>query len=400
MPRILESARVARRCIPETGPAQVNHSAKPNDFSPAREYFRDAGAKPEFVDHVLTKTGEWRDFHADKVDLYSLSPRVLKRILRECFSPAYALANGSLDHIFADGFNRHDLEHVDKVVETAEWLLKKAGQPVEVIRRGIMAAYGHDLGNFLSRKVHSLISPKIFRKVLEQVQNDPAQWRIVRRAMQLHNEPVASDLLGSVEREKGRSMTVREIIQYMGDHWGPEALALIIADKIDIGRHRVSEKPQDSSAVNDPHLEVNLLGESRGLEMSKNGKLCTWNLEFTPGLSEEEEKSIAERFGKKREDGEVAANKVVVSELTHMLHREFGIPHGDTWVHHFWSLYADRVKLAILSTFALFPDLETFTIKISDKNEAGETFKTTEFTFTPDNMAQNFETLRKLYQPS
>lgn len=368
--------------------ALVNHSGKLDTFVPAKQYFEDAQCPSEFIDEVLTPEGEWRDFCEDEYDFYSISPQQLNSELRRCFNRVYGLANGSLDHIFDFGFNRHDLEHIDHVADNTLLLLEAAGYGYEVQRRGVAAARGHDLGNPLTRKLHSLVSPRIFRKVIQQVESDPKQWRIIRRAMQLHNEPIASHLINSWSKEQGRKLSDTEIIEKMRTDFGPEALALIIADKTDIGRHRISEKPKDRDAVNgDPHLEVNLLGKTEKLQVSEDKKTFTWNLLFTPGMSKEEQENDS-RFAKestKHPEGFRAR----VSDETHALHREHRIPHMDRWKSLFWSLYFERIVLTIRSAFALYPDLEKFKINIED----AEGLESLEYTFTPEKMGALFERL-------
>jgi len=173
----------------------------------------------------------------------------------------------------------------------------------------------------------------------------------------------------------------------MRTDFGPEALALIIADKTDISRKRVSEKPKDPDTVdNDPHLEVNLLGETKSLVLSEDMTVFTWNLKFTPGMSKEEQDSDPRYV----EASAVQSDglKARVSKDTHSLHTDHHIPHFDRWKSLFWTLYYERIILTVRAAFALYPDLKKFVIMVKDQSPANEKSK---ITFKRDCLAETFE---------
>ncbi|MEP7166675.1 MAG: hypothetical protein ABI758_01700 [Candidatus Woesebacteria bacterium] len=401
----------ARSLIPKEGPVSVNHDPSRFDTALARTYFEEAGCPQAFIDFVLTETDRWKDFCTDCIDVYSLSPTKLNKALKKCLDNTYSLANGSLDRVYEHGFNKHDKIHINHVTKNVRKLLKLAGEKKPVIRRAVLATRGHDLGNILSRKYHSLVSPYILSKVVNQVLPDgnldirskeridkARDWRIVRRAMQLHNEPIASQLIESFRYEyakdgerKALEQSEEQIVERMRKRFGAEALALIIADKTDIGKHRISQKAKGYKAVDeDQHLEVNLLGETKNISLSHDKKMFNWDLLFRPGMSEDEALELS-RFARQSESrGRPIA---YVSDKTHALHHDYQIPHFLTWNTLFWQLYYERVVLTVRSAFALYPTLERFCITTTDTDSKTQL----QFTFEKEKLRTQFDKLKQMY---
>ncbi len=402
----IEQFRLAKSLIRNEDGVFVNHSGKPEESVPARQFFMDAACPQAFIEFVLTETNQWSDFCGSDFDVYKGGVRKLDSFLSNCLDAPYGLANGSLDKIYNHGFNRHDSKHIDKVTKNVISLLKDAGEKKQTIRRAVLASRGHDLGNILSRKLHSLVSPYILSTVVEQIKPDAnlpieskkrqkqaRDWRIVRRAMQLHNEPIATSLIESFSREiesessGKRELSETEIIEKMVTHFGPEALALIIADKTDIGRHRVSEKAGGQEAVDmDPHLAVNLLGKTREIGVRKDKETFVWKLDFTPGKAKDERFAV--------ESSVRNGMRSSVPEEWHKLHSEHSIPHFDTWKAKFWELYYDRIILTIRSVFALYPKVKNFEIEIRDVDDG----ETTTIPFHRDRL--NYEFMKIKHAPN
>lgn len=384
---ILQQYRIAKLLTPIGGELSVWHNPEKDEPSNALAYFIAAGCPVAFIHYILKKDGTRKDFYRSKKNIYRQAPETLDERLGTSFGKIYSLANGSLDHIYSHGFNRHDGEHIDIVTDRTVALLKKAKQPRKVIRRGVLVARAHDLGNILSRKYHSFVSVRMLQQSVQQVTDDPAQWRIIRRGIQLHNEPVASALI----RSFGMDLSEKEIIEKMRIHFGPEALAAIIADKTDVGRHRISKKAAGYDAVNeDQHLEVNLLGETDGLVFHSNDTVFEWSLSFRPGISEKEQNEYARFCYKSSSRNE---NVVFVSQKTHELHQKYNIPHFSTWNSLFWALYYDRIVLAVRSAFALYPTLTSFIIVAKDVESGSEK----KYEFSLEKLDKQFAILKKMY---
>ena len=391
MPTLLEQARVARRCMPQEGPVLVNHSAKEDDYVLASTFFEVAQCPQAFIDLVINSDdGSWAYERETKRSLYEAPISLVDRYLDIACSKIYQGANGSLDAIYDHGYNRHDEIHIRYVKNVTVDLLRAGDYPEDVVRRGLIAAWDHDSGNVLSRKIHSLISPRILERVIPTLNEDPQQWRVVRRAIQLHNEPVARTVLSGIRES---SETSEEYYQKMRETFGAEALALIIADKSHVGRDRVSYKARSKDAVDeDPHLEVNLLGKTREIGLSEDKKTMVWKLDFTPGIDQDLEDDHLALLGRIREsdleeEGSEGSHEMraFVSDETHEKHRQkLPIPHFDTWKARFWNLYLDRVLLAVDSSFALYPECESFAIVMRDNDagsDCGDFCEETTFTF-------------------
>lgn len=388
-----EQLRAAQALLPDGQPVLVNHNPGKQESVAALEFFTSAGCPAQFIDYILhvepgENQGNLKDFFPSKQNIYKQDPNRLNKTLRRRLVKVYSLANGSLDHIYDHGFNRHDSRHIDIVTKRVLELLGSANASKDTLRRAVIAAMGHDLGNILSRKLHSLVSPILLKNVLQQIQSDPKQWRTIRRAIQLHNEPVASWLIAS-----WGEITEQERIANMRTTFGPEALALILADKTDVGRHRISLKATNREAVDaDQHLEVNLLGETAALRLSEDGSNLDWLVSFTPGMSHDEVDELPSfvRQSKRRQ-----SPTATVSERTHKLHSEHQIPHFFTWYSLFWQLYYERIVLAVRSAFALYSNLQTFTIRATDADSDGST--QLQFVFNRETLTNQFAHLEMLY---
>lgn len=417
---LLQKARFARDCFPGVSTetqsvprVQVNHNAKnSSEFIAADEYFTGEGFKPEFVDRLFFDDGSWEYKDHDPAPFGGLNPQQIHERLKCVVNEIYELANGSLDKISDNGFNRHDTAHILKVLEGALVSLRphlqqisktyennptQAKEEVEnVIKQVLLSVWGHDLGNILSRSLHSLISPNlleaIFPTVFQQADGteDAALRRTVRRAIMLHNEPVALSTIDSWGR-----LTLDEQIASMSEKFGPVALATIIGDKIDIGRHRISKKPSNPQAVDsDEHLQVNLYLDTAQLDLS-DPTSGEWQIDFTPGMDEQDQKNYKQFSYVKEKDGAPKYEAWVPDEVRR-LHREHNLPHSVYAEGLFWKLYWPRVRLTVMSFFALYPERDTFSISIRDKKE-GNTFAESKTIFIREKLEGQFTEVEKKY---
>lgn len=375
---LLANAKRARELFPRTGEVFVNHTGEDIETKRALTYFLEAGCPQAFIEFLLTPNSEWNTDSTSLDNPYNHDLQSIRKRMLALVTPVYELANGSLDHIYKEGFNRHDKRHIDKVVGYTKSLLRKKRTSNKIKNRAVIAARAHDMGNIFSRELHSFISARMLKKMLPGVASKPKEWHIIRRAIQLHTEDVAIPFLQSLKLEE--CTTVEERYAKIVEHFGIEALALIIADKIDVGSHRVSLKPKDKEAIdNDRHLEVNLLGSTDSFNIVDT--TFHWNLKFDAGVPLDEE---LDHFSKSRTSNRTGPKRRMVSKKTHELHRnEFQpIPHFDSWKSLFWNLYYKRLYLTVISIFALYENLDTIEIKISDTSDFPEGVSGEQTTYT------------------
>ncbi len=358
---------IANSCFPGANtPLFINHSGE-NPMN-ARTYLLSQDAPRSLVNRLFTNNGTWR-YYPKQPQLYSLDPGTLNRRLRALLKPIYELINYSLDGSFEHGFNRHDQNHVDAVTLRAIHLLKQAKADEQRLRRVIISCRAHDLGNLLSRKAHSLLSSTILATILPILTKDQKQWKDIQRSIELHEEPVLDSFLRSIRASSGAS-SVRALRRLCP----PETLALIIADKTQIGRDRISFKTTSKSALDiDPHIEVNLLGTTTLFSITRSSAL--WEIQFTPHLTKDEQR-LYQVF--KRNRSHHTGTRAHVSNNIQTRHRfPLPVPHFDSWRHLFWKIYMGRTMLLVQSTFALFQNIQSFNIIMRDSvapgSRAGET---------------------------
>lgn len=296
----------------------------------------------------------------DDVNLSEMSLDELDKYLQSALFDIYSLVNYSLDASSPTGFNGHDTTHIDKVTGIARYLTEDL--PEDEQRITIVAARIHDLGNLYSRKLHSLISPELFKKLLPKIKLNDGLREKAATAARLHNEPVLEPYM---KLWKDQMLEDEEFYRKMRAETGDAGLAVIIADKVDVGRHRLSNKPASSEAVEDPHLAVNLLGETESLKLNDEKNDLKWSLRFTPEMSPEEAQDYP-HFAKQSKFHE-NGTRAWIPERMKKLHDNEKIPNFDSWKQKFIEIYFQRIKLAATASFALFPDLQTFTIEMKDQ---------------------------------
>jgi hypothetical protein len=413
---LLQMAHRAERCFP--GPnnrVQVNHTGALTDYRPADEFFSDEDFNQNFVNLLFSPEGVWHYQYTGDKDLASLSPLELNKVIRETVHEIYELANGSLDKSSDLGFNRHDEDHIDNVLNNALEALgpildamyleiieaksadekrQKMEEFEEFLFELVCVARGHDLGNILSRYLHAVISPNMFETIFKGLLKGRMR-RGVRRGMMLHNEPVALELIKS-----WNSPDMETTLQRMRTDFGLVTLGVIDGDKRDLGRKRITylmHTPSDETQ--DKHLQVNLYLENQGLTFSADKKEVTWSLDFTPTLSTEEQALLAP-YSINKGDDENPRYKAWVPSTVHADHQEKHISHADYAESLFWSLYWPRTKLAIMSLFALYPDLEVYNIKIVDRDTEdmnGRALYTSGATFYRDRLEAGFAFIEKKF---
>lgn len=368
---IKQKMDLAVHCIP-FGQRSTNRETYVNhrgyDLTPARRYLRERGCDPEIIDRILNADGYLALKDVDtEIDPYSLSPEGFNVYLAEKFEPIYQLVDASLEGSHANGFNRHGEEHIDSVTKRVLSLLESKGASEDTLRRAVAAARGHDLGNLFSRDAHAVISPELFRRLIPGIARDQKQWSIIRRAILFHDPDISRTVINS-----WGILPADKRLTKMSTFFGDEALALIIADKTDIGPGRLSKT---KTRVNDPHAEINLLGRTDSIGVTPDG-VFRWDLFFNPYLTEED----------------VAKYPHLVRELNRQRGIDVQSTPFDIWANFFWTTYLERVLLTVEAAFALYPSIQRVEI-VMHENGLSERKQR----FRRDILDQNIATVRGQY---
>lgn len=354
---------------------------------PAREYLLSLGIDNNAVNKLFDTGGTWKYQVKEDVNPFTYTPKDLENKLLENLKPVYDLVSTSLDSMYEHGFNKHDLLHIIDVTHDVRKLLDEADADQKTKIIGIIASVTHDLGNILSRKSHSLLSPLIFKLIFPNFQINKEDWVRVKEAVVYHDEPVIFEEINS-----WGIINSTEKIEKFKTVFKKETLSLLIADKTRINRKRLSDKAQSSSAIDDnEHIEVNLLGQTDCLVIKKDSALVKFN--YHPYANAEEAKNYPQFFRESKHFGFRAS----VSKDAKILHKfETPIDNFSTWRHKYWKIYSERTFLYIYSLFALFPHIEKVTIQMVDYiYPASTSFEKVEYSVNKNEIEQ-FERLIKL----
>ncbi len=363
---------------PFGGKPYVRHS---RDDTPqlARDYLIGHGCSQETVDKLFDEQGNWKYQIDRSFDPFTYSAAQLEKMLLSDLAPVYELVSDSLDGIHEHGFNKHDLDHIIDVTRESRRLLEEtsADQRTKII--GIIASVAHDLGNILSRKSHSKISPILFRQIFPNIKIGKEDWLRIKNAVRYHDEPVIEEEISSWKVKSSR-----EKVEKFREVFYPETLALLVADKTRITRERLSRKPKSHRAVDEnKHIEVNLLGETESVIIKREHATVTFH--YRPYANEEEAKRYPHFFQKSRHGTGFRAS---VSEETKRLHEfETPIDHFSVWRHQYWEIYSYRTILYVYCLFALFPHIEIVKLKMVDFiSPASKSFEEVEYVIHIDEL--------------
>ncbi|OGK32916.1 hypothetical protein A3F57_03090 [Candidatus Roizmanbacteria bacterium RIFCSPHIGHO2_12_FULL_36_11] len=340
--------------------------------TPVREFLYNANTPIDLINSAFSLDGRLKTVSSSEqvqFNPYDLSVNELFDFLNNRLEPFFDLIDYSLDQSTKHGFNRHGKEHVYAVTNLTAELLGKAGYDEQTIKRGLIAAMSHDIGNIISRENHEVLSALIIAEIFPELTRDTDQWDIVQDAVILHNEPALSPLLAinDVFLPDG-SVDSRHRIEFLRTAISPEAKALLIADKVQVGRIRITQKDIDHTAISeDLHLLVNLMMETTQVGLSSEKQTFNWSLNFTPGIAEDEQDMI--RFAKSPS----GQSRIFVPDHFHQLHRRFTVGDHQLPIDHsrsissaFLNLYFDKLTLTIQAIFALYPTVDMVTIEIHD----------------------------------
>jgi hypothetical protein len=296
-------------------------------------------------------------------DSDELSWEELDKILSEQLEPLYGFVDESLDNGYAFGFHVHGKKHIDEVCKRVIGILGKTittDNPAEkqrILKRAVVATRIHDLGNMLSRKDHPGISVEVGRTLFGEYFEKFAQdWGIIEQAVNNHEGKAVSAILKDLAEEYGGDTEM--IYSEMRKRYGPELWALVIADKTDMGIHRISSKVKGedySKAVQgDKPIAKDSLGETKDF-MVEDG-VVYWDVGFS--LSDKESMAVI---------------KARSEEVRLDLGKEEGYDLYENmqtmWENAFLKLDEDRIPVVAISAFALFPEVKRFVLRVSGKEK-------------------------------
>jgi metal-dependent HD superfamily phosphatase/phosphodiesterase len=150
------------------------------------------------------------------------------------------------------GFTDHSEIHASLVAERAAEILGSLGYKKKQIELVKVAAYMHDIGNAINRSRHAEYGAILANDLLKQKNIDIQERLTIVSAIAHHDESTggATDVISA---------------------------ALIIADKTDVRRNRVRQKPK---ANFDVHDRVNYAVTKTDLIIDKDKKQISLNLEI------------------------------------------------------------------------------------------------------------------------
>lgn len=310
----------------------------------ASDYLSNNGVNPEELEVLFTEMGQWKYRDTDRSSIYNYNSQAVDSILRKMFAPINRIVDRALDGNSPDGFNKHGEQHTDRVARQGLVFLKEyAGESDEVQRNFLIAARPHDIGCLFARQPHPYISLRMLRAILPTVEDDTESFKKIAKAVLFHD----SDTLTGITSRWG-NIPSEERLKKLADYMQPEGLALLIADKVEVGRDRVSDKIMAENIIKDPHAVVNLLGRHDRIGLEKD--TLVWQLKYNPDFTPAEMqkfKHFATGWQRRRRRGEVNIN-------------------FEDWKNMFWGIYTNRVVTLTEAAFAYLPFIGKMEVQMKD----------------------------------
>lgn len=162
-----------------------------------------------------------------------------------------ALINKGNENLDVLGYTDHSQAHAAMVAERAAVILKTLGHDEKEIELAKIAGYMHDIGNAINRNHHAEYGALLANDILKKSDMSIQERLTVVSAIAHHDESTggATDVVSA---------------------------ALIIADKTDVRRNRVRQKPKASFDVHD---RVNFAVTKSELSIDIDKKVIILNLE-------------------------------------------------------------------------------------------------------------------------
>ncbi|MGB9749983.1 MAG: HD domain-containing protein [Caldisericia bacterium] len=159
-------------------------------------------------------------------------------------------------YLEALGYTEHGFRHVSLVAEITENILKRLNYSEKEQLLAKIAAYLHDIGNFLGRENHTVSGAMIAYSVLKELEYTPEDISLIMEAISNHDEKT-------------------------GFISNPITAAVVLADKSDAHRSRVRTKPE----FFDIHDRVNYAVIKSFLRVNEKSKEITLELTIDTEIS-------------------------------------------------------------------------------------------------------------------
>jgi metal-dependent HD superfamily phosphatase/phosphodiesterase len=156
------------------------------------------------------------------------------------------------------GYTEHGFRHAGLVAKIAYNVLGRLGYDSRMLELGAIAGYLHDMGNFVSRTMHSQTGAAITYDILRELGMTYAEIGVVLAAVGNHEED-------------------------FGNPVNPVSAALVVADKSDVHRSRVRVK---DPTLFDIHDRVNHAVEHSFLRVDNEARTLTLELTINTDVAD------------------------------------------------------------------------------------------------------------------
>ena len=163
-----------------------------------------------------------------------------------------ALIQGAQKQLDSLGYTEHSHRHISIVSQRAGKILETLGYPERTIELAKIAGYLHDIGNCVNRIDHAHSGAILAYQILKDMEMPVEERTEIMMAIGNHDENTGT--------------AVSDI-----------SAALILADKSDVHRSRVSKKDKN---IFDKHDEVNFAVTHSELKIDKENKKVMLNLKI------------------------------------------------------------------------------------------------------------------------
>ena len=154
------------------------------------------------------------------------------------------------------GFIDHSQAHCIRVADTAGHILKKFGYDAHDVELARIAGYMHDIGNAVNRSRHAEYGSLLANEILRSCDISTLDRITILSAIANHDESTG----GAVDAVSA---------------------ALIIADKTDVRRSRVRQKPKSAFDIHD---RVNYAVTDQTLKINPEKRVLSLNLQLDTGI--------------------------------------------------------------------------------------------------------------------
>ena len=154
------------------------------------------------------------------------------------------------------GFIDHSQAHCIRVADTAGHILKKFGYDAHDVELARIAGYMHDIGNAVNRSRHAEYGSLLANEILRSCDISTLDRITILSAIANHDESTG----GAVDAVSA---------------------ALIIADKTDVRRSRVRQKPKSAFDIHD---RVNYSVTDQTLKINPEKRVLSLNFQLDTGI--------------------------------------------------------------------------------------------------------------------